>query len=304
MKTAFLYDPIYLKHDPGPWHPESPERLNAVRRGAKPLRERLTLLPPIRASDTILSLVHPPSHIERIRMASQAEEAIDADTLCSAGSFDAASMAAGAGVAAVDAVASGVVEGAFCAVRPPGHHATVDEAMGFCLLNNIAIAARYAQRKGFGRIAIVDFDVHHGNGTQEIFYEDGEVLYFSTHQSPAYPGTGRREERGAKGGEGTTFNVPLPPGSGDEAILPCYEAELPRVLDLFSPDLLLVSAGYDLHRDDPLAQLNVTTEGVGGIVRAILGSCDVPVVFMLEGGYDLRTLEACVFATLEAMLER
>jgi acetoin utilization deacetylase AcuC-like enzyme len=174
--------------------------------------------------------------------------------------------------------------------------------MGFCLFNNVAVAARYAQSKGFAKIAIVDFDVHHGNGTQDIFYADPSVLYLSTHQSPAYPGTGSASERGVGRGLGTTFNFPFPPGSGDDDLVPVYEEKLPEILEGFAPDLLLVSAGYDLHEADPLAQLQVTTEGVRRIVRAIVRAYEAPALFMLEGGYDVEALGACVAATLETLL--
>jgi acetoin utilization deacetylase AcuC-like enzyme len=210
--------------------------------------------------------------------------------------------AAGAGVVAVDGIAQKRFTRAFCAVRPPGHHATISRAMGFCLFNNVAVAARYAQSKGFAKIAIVDFDVHHGNGTQDIFYADPSVLYLSTHQSPAYPGTGSASERGVGRGLGTTFNFPFPPGSGDDDLVPVYEEKLPEILEGFAPDLLLVSAGYDLHEADPLAQLQVPTEGVRRIVRAILRAYEAPALFMLEGGYDVEALGACVAVTLETLL--
>ncbi len=301
--VAYITDPVYLEHDTGPWHPESPERLRAVEKALTPLKERLVTLSPIRISETLLETVHTPEHIETVRWHCDALEPIDADTVCSERSWDAALMAAGAGIVALDAIEKGEVSRAFCAVRPPGHHATVERSMGFCLFNNIAIAARYAQSLGFARVAIVDFDVHHGNGTQDIFYADGSVLYFSTHQSPAYPGTGSRDERGTGEGEGTIFNFPFPPGSGDEDLVPVYENELPKILEDFSPDILLVSAGYDLHREDPLAQLEVTTEGIRRIVRAILKSRNVPSLFMLEGGYDVNALGESVAATIEEMME-
>ena len=174
--------------------------------------------------------------------------------------------------------------------------------MGFCLFNNVAVAARYAQSQGFEKVAIVDFDVHHGNGTQAIFYRDPSVLYLSTHQSPAYPGSGAAGERGEGPGEGTTFNFPFPPGSGDAELVPVYEERLPGILNNFAPDLLLVSAGYDLHAADPLAQLDVTTEGVRRIVRAVLRATGKPAVFMLEGGYDMEALGECVAVTIEEML--
>jgi acetoin utilization deacetylase AcuC-like enzyme len=300
--VAFITDPVFLLHDTGAWHPESAERLRAVERAVAPLKSRLSRLSPIRVNETLLEAVHSPEHIETVRRHCEMREPIDADTVCSAHSWEAALAAAGAGVVAVDGIAKGEFGRAFCAVRPPGHHATISRAMGFCLFNNVAVAARYAQSKGFGRIAIVDFDVHHGNGTQDIFYADDSVLYLSTHQSPAYPGTGSASERGVGKGVGTTFNFPFPPGSGDDDLLPVYEELLPRILEDFGPDLLLVSAGYDLHRADPLAQLEVTTDGVRRIVRAILEAADLPSLFLLEGGYDVKALEECVAATVETLL--
>ena len=300
--VAYITDPIYLLHDTGEWHPESPERLRAIERAITPLKEKVAELSPIRVSESLLETVHTPEHIESVKWHCGALEPIDADTICSEHSYEAALMAAGAGIVALDAIREGKIERAFCAVRPPGHHATLTQSMGFCLFNNIAIAARYAQSLGYGKVAIVDFDVHHGNGTQDIFYSDGSVLYFSTHQSPAYPGTGSASERGTGDGKGTTFNFPFPPGSGDADLLSVYREELPNILTRFKPDILLVSAGYDLHTADPLAQLDVTTEGVRDIVRAILEICDVPAVFMLEGGYNVDALGASVAVTIEELL--
>ncbi|WP_201353430.1 histone deacetylase family protein [Hydrogenimonas urashimensis] len=301
--VAYMTDPIYLLHDTGPWHPESPERLKAIERRVAPLRERLTTLSPIAVSEKLIASVHSLEHIETVRAHCESLEPIDADTICSAHSWEAALKAAGAGIVAVDALHQGTAHRVFCAVRPPGHHATIERSMGFCLFNNVAIAARYAQTKGFKKVAIVDFDVHHGNGTQDIFYDDGTVLYFSTHQSPAYPGTGSADERGVGEGLGATFNFPFPPGSGDSELVALYEERLAPILEEFSPDILLVSAGYDLHEADPLAQLEVTTEGVRRIVRAILKSSEIPKIFMLEGGYDTHALAECVAVTIEEMLQ-
>ena len=300
--VAFIYDPIYLEHDTGAYHPENANRLRSILRAIEPLRERLLFVDPKPAPLELVMEVHSPYHIDLIQEKSLHQEPIDGDTQVSSESFEAALMAVGAGKEAVDMVLSGEIKSAFCAVRPPGHHATSTQAMGFCLFNNIAITARYAQSQGYEKVMIIDFDVHHGNGTQEIFYDDSSVFYFSTHQYPAYPGSGSFDECGSGEGEGFTHNFPLHPLSTDDDILPVYEEELPLDIEEFNPDIILVSAGYDLHKADPLAQLQVTTEGIKQIVEAIMRSSDVPKIFMLEGGYDLNALGESVAETLDAML--
>jgi acetoin utilization deacetylase AcuC-like enzyme len=191
---------------------------------------------------------------------------------------------------------------AFCAVRPPGHHAEADQAMGFCLFNNVAVGAQHARRIGYERVFIIDFDAHHGNGTQHIFEEDDRVFYFSTHQHPYYPDTGKDGERGRGRGEGYTYNVPILAGSGNKDYLMVYQDILPGVVRRFAPDLILVSAGYDIHVNDPHANIRVTSEGVLGIVRSILSCSNAPAVFVLEGGYDLASLCESVRITIEEML--
>ena len=302
MEVAYITDNSYLKHDTGIGHPESKERLIAINRAIEPLKNKLTEVMPISVSQNILHRIHSLEHIETIREASEYGEAIDSDTVCSSGSYDAALKAVGAGVVAVDGIQAGKFDRAFCAVRPPGHHATPTRAMGFCLFNNIAVTARYAQSQGYKRVMIVDFDVHHGNGTQEAFYEDDTVFYSSSHQAFAYPGTGMESEKGAGKGEGYTANFLVMPDSGDAELLDIYANELPPCVERFKPDIILVSAGYDLHESDPLAQLNVTTEGIRKIVHLILDQADVPYIFFLEGGYDVEALGRNVKATLEEML--
>jgi len=301
MRVAYITDDVYLKHNTGAMHPESPQRLMAINRAIEPLLDSLIMRSPINASEHIIEFVHPPEHIERIKSVSEYGGSIDSDTVCSIDSYDAALKAVGAGVVALDGVRSGEFDRAFCAVRPPGHHATPSQAMGFCLFNNIAIAARYAQRIGYEKVMIIDFDVHHGNGTQDTFYEDESVFYFSSHQAYAYPGTGAESETGSGKGEGYTANFLVMPGGSDDALYEIYEA-LPSYIESFKPDIILVSAGYDLHESDPLAQLNVTTEGIRRIVRMILEGADVPFVFFLEGGYNVNALGENVKVTLNEMM--
>jgi len=285
-------------------HPESKERLIAINRAIESIKERLILPSPIAVSEDILETIHTPEHIETVYEASEYGKAIDTDTICSESSYAAAVKAVGAGIVAVDGVKSGAFERAFCAVRPPGHHARPEQAMGFCLFNSIAIAARYAQSVGYEKVMIIDFDVHHGNGTQDAFYGDDTVFYFSSHQAFAFPGTGMEKERGIGSGEGYTANFLMMPDGGDDEVLDIYENDLPVYVDRFDPDIILVSAGYDLHESDPLAQLNVTTEGIRKIVQLILGSKkEIPHIFFLEGGYDVNALGENVRVTLEEMLE-
>ena len=304
MKIAYITDDIYLEHDTGMGHPESKERLIAINRAVSSLKEQLIQKSPIRVSETLLEKIHTPEHIQTVLEASENASPIDSDTICSAASYDAAVFAVGAGIVAIDGIKAGEFERAFCAVRPPGHHARPAQAMGFCLFNNIAVTARYAQSVGYEKVMIIDFDVHHGNGTQDAFYADDTVFYFSTHQAFAYPGTGMEKERGIGSGEGYTANFLMMPDGGDEEILDIYENDLPIYVDRFDPDIILVSAGYDLHESDPLAQLNVTTEGIRKIVRLILNTKKhIPYIFFLEGGYDVNALGENVRVTLEEMLE-
>ena len=303
-RVAYITDPVYLKHNPGAMHPESPQRLIAIEAAISPMKERLTMLSPIKVSKEILRSVHTEDEIEQVYQASLTQQAIDADTICSQDSYDAACTAVGAGIVALDAIRESRVDRAFCAVRPPGHHARPSQAMGFCLFNNIAIAAKYAQQLGYRRVMIIDFDVHHGNGTQEIFYADDTVFYFSSHQSFSYPGTGMENEKGVGKGEGYTANFLMMPDGGDEELLEIYHYDLPPIMERFDPDIILVSAGYDLHESDPLAQLNVTTEGIREMARTILDQRDVPSIFFLEGGYEVKALGENVKVTLEEMLKR
>lgn len=301
MRVAYITDDVYLKHDTGAMHPESPQRLMAINRAIEPIRESLIMKEPLRVSEDIIEMVHPLEHIEMIKSVSAYGGSIDSDTVCSSDSFEAAIKAVGAGIAALDGIRAGEFERAFCAVRPPGHHATPSQAMGFCLFNNIAIAARYAQSIGYKKVMIIDFDVHHGNGTQDTFYEDESVFYFSSHQAYAYPGTGQESQKGSGKGEGFTANFMMMPGSGDEELLEIYE-KLPSYIEGFQPNIILVSAGYDLHESDPLAQLNVTTDGIREIVRIMLGASSVPFIFFLEGGYNVTALGENVKTTLAEMI--
>jgi len=303
-RVAYISDSIYLRHDTGIMHPESADRLIAIESSIATIKDKLIIVEPIRVSLDIIQFVHTQEHIDKIYEYSQANMAIDPDTICSSESYEAALVAVGAGIVAIDGIKSGTFDRAFCAVRPPGHHATPTDAMGFCLFNNIAITAKYAQSQGYNRVMIVDFDVHHGNGTQDTFWKDDSIYYFSSHQAFTYPGSGDESEVGEDNGVGYTSNHPMMPDSGDIELLEIYEDEFIESYMSFEPDIVLVSAGYDLHERDPLASLNVTTDGISKMIRSILDTIDdTPIIFMLEGGYDTKALGESVKVTIEEMMK-
>jgi len=296
MTVGLLYDDIFLEHKPPAGHPESPGRLTAIMKTLKAsdIWGRLVHVKPRKAGFEDVLSVHTKEYVERLKGFGTGY--IDPDTYMSSGTLQSALYAAGAVMEAVDGCREGSLRRAFCAVRPPGHHAGADRAMGFCIFNNVAVGARYAQNIGYGKVFIVDFDVHHGNGTQHIFEED------DTHEYPHYPGTGSEKEKGRGRGEGFTFDMPMSSGAGDNEYRHAYRDVLPGLMRDFSPDLVLVSAGYDIHADDPLSSICVSTGGVRDIVRGILSGPDAPYIFCLEGGYNLKALAESVEATLQEML--
>lgn len=306
-----LTDPAMERHA-APGHPERRERLAAVaagvESGAAQAGAELITRAPLPASDAAIVAVHDPQYLAALVAFDGAGGGwLDSDTYVSEGSMTAARLAAGAAIEAASAVARGEARLAFAVVRPPGHHAAARRAGGFCLLNNVAIAAAALRRDGLAqRIAIVDWDVHHGDGTQELFDRDPELLYASTHQRPLYPGTGAPHERGEDEGEGTMHNVTLPPGTDDAGFEAAWRQRLVPAIRDFRPEAILVSAGYDGHRDDPLAHLELTDAGYGAVGAAIgelAADLGLPgVTLVLEGGYDLRALEASVAATVDGML--
>ncbi|HEX7736372.1 MAG TPA: histone deacetylase [Ktedonobacteraceae bacterium] len=322
MTTALIYDPIFLEHlTPGD-HPDQPERLRRVLEVLEGLgwmeREGLVHQAPRAASIEELGLIHTPAYIQRVQHAAERAGRLEeesgrtsrffaTDTYVSAKSYEAALYAAGAPLTAIDALLKGTVNNAYCLVRPPGHHALADNAMGFCLFNNVAIAARYAiEKHGLERVMIIDYDVHHGNGTQDAFYDDPRVLYFSTHQAPFYPGTGASTERGSESALGTTVNVPLPAGTDFGPYEAVFRQVMAPLADRFDPQLILVSAGFDAHWSDPLGGMHLSTAAFAKFNEIILNLanefCAGRVVMVQEGGYNIEAMAACATTSINQLL--
>lgn len=307
MTTLLFTHPACLDHDPGPQHPERPARLAAILNALDgPDFAALDRREAPLADDAQLTLVHPALHVQRVLGAvpPQGRTRIDADTALSPGSGEAALRAAGAVCAAVDAVVAGEGKNAFCAVRPPGHHAEPNRAMGFCLFNNVAVGALHARKKhDLRRVAVIDFDVHHGNGTQAAFERDADLFYASTHQSPLYPGTGAMDERGVAN---NILNLPLPPGGDSDLFHLAMEKGVLVALEAFRPEMVFISAGFDAHADDPLANLNLTTEDFGWATERLAEvarkACGGRLVSTLEGGYDLAALAESAAAHVRALM--
>ncbi len=309
MTTLLLTHPDCMDHVTPPGHPEQVARLEETERALSApdfgglLREKAPL-----AAEGDLALCHPRAYVEAVRNAApeQGWTALDADTHMSPGSWQAALRGVGANLRAVDQVLGGAAQNAFCAVRPPGHHAETAKPMGFCLFGNVAIAARHAlKRHGLSRVAIVDFDVHHGNGTQDLLWKEERVLFVSSHQMPLYPGTGAANETGA---HGNILNVPLDPGSDGTVFRAVYEKRILPRLDAFAPELVLISAGFDAHAADPLAQLMLCEEDFAWLTHRLCDvadcHCEGRIVSTLEGGYDLKALAASVAAHVAVLMER
>jgi acetoin utilization deacetylase AcuC-like enzyme len=315
-RVGLLASERFLQHDTGPYHPERPHRLEAIyehldREGV--LGELVPVEPEPAALERVRA-AHEEHHLQGLQGAQALARRegtpipTDPDTVCGPSSYDIALLAAGGTLRACDAVMAGEIDRAFCAVRPPGHHAERDRTAGFCLLNNDAIAALHLlDGHGLERVLIVDWDVHHGNGTQHILEDDPRVYYMSIHQHPLFPGTGGADERGRGAGEGFTRNVPMRPGQGDEAYLEVFDRDFAPEVERFRPEFILASAGFDAHRSDPLAHMDVTTEGFAEMTRRVVAwakeYCEGRVVSLLEGGYELDALAESVRVHLERLAD-
>jgi len=314
MTTALVHHPAYEKHVTGPGHPECPSRYRVVidaLRGDEQLWSLLSEVTPDKAPRGVVQAAHTKEHYNRVESAfANGLDRLDMDTTISMGSFDAASCAAGGAIAAVDAVMSGDAENAFVASRPPGHHATAERTMGFCMFNNVAVAARYAQNKykEIDRVAIIDWDVHHGNGTQGIFYSDSSVYFFSMHQYPWYPGTGSRGETGQGKGLGTTLNVPVRAFTKAKDQRSSFDSAISEIASKIKPDMIFISAGFDAHLSDPLGQLQLEDPDFVAMTNTVkqwaAESCAGRIVSCMEGGYNLETLGETVLSHVAALRDR
>jgi len=297
-RTGIIKDDIYLEHKTGSYHPESPERLHAVYEMLedKNIAGKFDIIAPRKATREEIELVHVPSYFDRVAAtAGRSHSSLDADTQTSEKSFEAALFAAGGLLVGIDKIMAGELDNVFAIVRPPGHHAEANRGMGFCLFNNVAVAAQYVIKKySLSRILIVDWDLHHGNATQHSFYANPKVLYFSTHQFPYYPGTGSFGEVGEREGEGFTVNVPLSVGNGDAEFFKIFKKILEPIAEQFKPELVLVSAGFDIYFKDPLGGMEVTLQGFAALTRVLLGIAhrwaNERLLVTLEGGYHLGGL--------------
>jgi acetoin utilization deacetylase AcuC-like enzyme len=307
MKTGIVKSEKFLEHKPPGYHPENPQRLKVIHEYLeKNWREGFVEVPLRSATDDEILLVHSKEYLNEVKSTAGRVGHFDADTYYSRNSSETVLLAVGSILNTVDAIFRGEISNAFAFVRPPGHHAERDRAMGFCIFNNVAISARYAQKTyGIERVLIVDWDLHHGNGTQWAFYSDPTVLYFSTHQYPYYPGTGAINECGSGKGEGFNINVPLPPGMGDNDYTAIFNRILLPITEEFMPEFIIISAGFDAHRDDPLGGMALTEQGyaiLSGIVNAIAQKhAKGRVLYALEGGYNLEALKNSVASVLSAL---